>query len=90
MKQITTLLFLLFTLTIFSQEAEIKKYETEYQTGYFIKVDNKWLRHGIWESPNGKAEYNKGQLVWIQPKGEKKWTREEIREEQKKRGIVKT
>lgn len=90
MKQITTLLFLLFTLTIFSQEVEIKKYETEHQTGYFIKVENKWLRHGIWESQQGKAEYNKGQLVWIQPKGEKKWTREEIRDEQKKRGIVKS
>ena len=89
MKNIITLLFLLFTLTIFSQEEEIKKYKTENQTGYFIKVENKWLRHGIWESQQGKAEYNKGQLVWIQPKGEKKWTREEIREEQKKRGIVK-
>lgn len=85
MRTITTLLFLLFTLTTFSQEQEIKKYEDDLQTGYFIKVENKWLRHGIWESQNGKAEYNQGKLVWIQPKGERKWTAEEIKAERNKR-----
>lgn len=85
MRTIITLLFLLFTLTTFSQEQEIKKYEDEVQQGYFIKVENQWLRHGIWESENGKAEYNEGKLVWIQPKGERKWTAEEIKAEQKKK-----
>lgn len=90
MKQITTLLFLLFTLSSISQEIEIKEFKTETQKGYFIKVENQWLRHGIWESDFAKAEYNKGELVWIQPNGKKKWTAQEIKSEQKKRGVIKT
>jgi len=85
MRTITTLVLLLFTMTLFSQEVEVKKFEDQTQTGYFIKVENQWLRHGIWESNYGKAEYNKGKLVWIQPNGERKWTAEEIKAEQKKR-----
>ena len=90
MKTLITTLFLFLTISLFSQEMEIKEFKTEHQTGYFIKVENKWLRHGIWESQNGKAEYNQGKLVWIQPTGERKWTAEEIKSEQKKRGIVKS
>lgn len=84
MRTITTLLFLLFTLTTFSQEVEIKEFKDKNQTGYFIKVNDQWLRHGIWESNYGKAEYNEGKLVWIQPKGERKWTAEEIKSERNK------
>jgi len=90
MKTLITTLFLLFTLTSFSQEVEIKEFKTEHQKGYFIKVENQWVRHGIWESDFAKAEYNKGKLVWVQPNGQKKWTAEEIKSEQKKRGIVKS
>lgn len=85
MRTITTLLLLLFTMTAFSQEVEVKKFQDQNQTGYFIKVNDQWLRHGIWESNYGKAEYKEGKLVWIQPKGERKWTAEEIKAEQKKR-----
>lgn len=85
MRTITTLFLLLFSMTIFSQELEIKEFKTEHQKGYFIKVDGKWLRHGIWESEYGKAEYNNGSLVWIHPIGERKWTAEEIKAEQKRR-----
>ena len=90
MRTITTLLLLLFTMTTFSQEVEVKKFQDQNQTGYFIKVNNQWLRHGIWESEFAKAEYNKGKLVWIQPNGQKKWTAEEIKAEQKERRIVKS
>lgn len=75
---ITTSLFLLFSLSVFSHEGNIRKHKTNCQKGKFIQVDGKWKRHGVWKCHYAKARYDEGELVWIQPKGQRRWTSEEI------------
>jgi hypothetical protein len=87
MKTLITSLFLLFSLTVFSHEGEIKHYNNGCQKGKFIKVDGEWKQHGIWKCHYAKARYNQGKLVWIQPKGDKRYTYEYIRMEQLSRKV---
>ena len=82
MVQIVCILLLaLFSTAAFSQtsEGEIKKYKQDCQTGYFIKKDGKWLRHGIWKHHYASAEYDNGQMVWIELKDGRKFTSEQIK-----------
>lgn len=72
-------LSLFMTTTMYSQTV---KYKDETQTGKFIKIDGEWERHGIWKSEFAKARYNNGKLVWLQPKGQERYTYERIRMEQ--------
>jgi len=78
MKTLITSLFLLFSLSVFSQEGNIRKHKQNGQTGKFIQVDGKWERHGLWKNHYAKARYNEGKLVWVQLKGERRWTNDEI------------
>ena len=87
MRTIITLVFLLSSLSIFSQEGQILKHKDETQTGKFIKIDGEWERHGIWKSDFAKARYDKGKLVWIQPKGDQRYTYDYIRMEQLSRKV---
>ena len=87
MKTLITSLFLLFSITVFSHEGEIRTYKKDCHKGKFIKVDGEWLRHGIWKCHYAKARYKNGKLVWIQPKGDQRYTYEQIRMEQLSRKV---
>ena len=85
MAQIVCILLLaLFSTAAFSQtsDGEIKKYKEDCQTGYFIKKDGKWLRHGIWKHHYASAEYDNGKMVWIELKDGRKFTTEQIKIQQ--------
>lgn len=49
------------------------------QKGFYKKVDNVFRPHGIWSDFVGtKAEYKEGIMVWIKPKGDKKYTYKDL------------
>jgi len=89
---ITTILLLFLSIPMMAQERIVEqvdenlytyKYVNENgkvaQSGYYKIVDGVFRAHGFWRDEYGtKAEFNKGQLVWIKPKDEKKYTFEEI------------
>ena len=89
---ITSILLLLFTLPILAQERKLELVDDNLykyhfvneegqitQSGYYKKVDGTYLPHGFWRDNVGtKAEYRNGIMVWIKPKGQKKYTFEEL------------
>ena len=60
-----------------------------HQKGTYIGTeDGKLLVHSYWSDDVGtKALYNKGKLVWIKPKGQPRYTYEQIEFEQMKSRI---
>lgn len=49
------------------------------QKGFYKRVDNVFRPHGIWSDFVGtKAEYKEGIMVWIKPKGDKKYTYKDL------------
>ncbi len=60
-----------------------------HQKGTYIGTeDGKLLVHSYWSDDVGtKALYNKGKLVWIKPKGQPRYTYEQIEYEQMKAEI---
>ena len=48
------------------------------QKGTMVYDGTKFVQNGIWKSHYAKAEYVMGKLLWIHPKGNRKWTTEEI------------
>ena len=60
-----------------------------HQKGTYIGTeDGKLLVHSYWSDDVGtKALYNKGKLVWIKPKGQPRYTYEQIEFEQMKAEI---
>ena len=91
MRKLTTLLFLLFSMTLFSQEIEVIKKKIKVndgvQKGTLIYNGTKYVQDGIWKSDYAKAEYDMGKLVWYQPKGDKRYTYSYIQMEQLRRKI---
>ena len=89
---ITSILLLLFTLPILAQERKLELvddnlYKYQFvneegqitQSGYYKKIDGTYLPHGYWRDNVGtKAEFRNGIMVWIKPKGQKKYSFEEI------------
>ena len=89
---ITSILLLIFTLPIQAQERKLELvddnlYKYQFvseegqitQSGYYKKVDGTYLPHGFWRDNVGtRAEYRNGIMVWIKPKGQKKYTFEEL------------
>ena len=89
---ITSILLLLFTLPILAQERKLELvddnlYKYQFvneegqitQSGYYKKIDGGYLPHGFWRDNVGtKAEFQNGIMVWIKPKGQKKYSFEEI------------
>jgi len=81
MRKIITLSLLLFSLMGFSQNVEVGdtvRLNDGTQKGTLIYDGVKFVQNGIWKSDYAKAEYEMGKLLWIQPKGNRKWTTEEI------------
>jgi hypothetical protein len=81
MRKIITMLFLLFSVVAFSQEVEIGekvRVNDGTQRGTLVYNGVKFVQDGIWKSDYAKAEYDMGKLVWIHPKGNRKWSSEEI------------
>ena len=81
MKKIITLSLLLFSLMGFSQNVEVGdtvRLNDGTQKGTLVYDGVKFVQNGIWKSHYAKAEYVMGKLLWIHPKGNRKWTTEEI------------
>jgi len=91
---IAILLFSLCTIPLLGQESKVitqiddnlyeyRAYNEDgsiHQKGTYIGTeDGKLLVHSYWSDDVGtKALYNKGQLVWIKPKGHPRYTYEQI------------
>lgn len=100
---ILSILFLLVTLPILAQQRVLEKvdeglYEYKvfnsegefHQKGFYKEKDGTFFEHGLWKDSFGtKALYEMGKLVWIHPKGRKKYTAEEILIHRLKRRIDK-
>jgi len=100
---IAILLFSLCTIPLFGQESKVitqvdnnlyeyRAYNEDgsiHQKGTYIKTeDGKLVTHSYWSDDVGtKALYNKGKLVWIKPKGQPRYTYEQIEYEQMKARI---
>ena len=93
--QVITILFLsLLTIPAFGQETKVIEQVGEnlynyrafnqdgslQQKGMYFKSNDELLIHYYWtDSFGNKALYDKGTLVWYKPKGDRKWSGEEIR-----------
>ena len=97
---ITTTLLLLMTLPILAQERRLEQVEnnlysyTSYdngkvaQRGYYKKLDGTLIVHGIWKDNYGTvALFENGKMLWIKPKGRKKYTSDEIQLHRLKRKV---
>ena len=76
MKTLITTLLLILSVNGFAQQKI--KFNDGFQKGQYIVIDGKYQEHGIWKSDLAKAKYDMGKLVWIHPKGNRRWTSEEI------------
>ena len=90
---IAILLFSLCTFPLFAQNKVITQIDNnlyEYrafnqdgslqQKGMYFKSNDELVIHYYWtDSFGNKALYDKGTLVWYKPKGDRKWSGEEIR-----------
>ena len=96
---ITTFLLLMMTTLTFGQQKTLELVEDNkylytvynedgsiHQKGTFIKLDdNKLIKHSYWRDDVGtKALYDNGKLVWIKPKGQPKYTYQELEFEKMK------
>jgi len=58
------------------------------QRGYYKKLDGTLIVHGIWRDNFGTtALFENGNMVWIKPKGRKKYTSDEIQLHRLKRKV---
>lgn len=49
------------------------------QKGFYKKINGEYVIHGTWSDLSGtRAYYENGKLIWIKPKGDKKYTHDEI------------
>lgn len=81
----------LFTQTTFAQDVKYEQVSdniysfTRYndgvvsQQGYYKLVDDNLTIHGTWKDSFGTiAKFENGKLVWIKPKGQKRYTYKEL------------
>jgi len=62
-----------YEYTVFNSEGKL------HQKGFYKKQNGTFIEHGIWRDNVGtKALYENGKLVWIKPKGDRKYTFREI------------
>lgn len=102
MKKLTfSILLLLFTFPILAQERVLEQVDNKlyeytilnengkmHQTGFYKMKDGTFFEHGIWKDEFGtKALFEMGKMVWIHPKGQKRYTFEEIQLHKLKRRI---
>ena len=104
MKYLITSILLLCFIPLFGQESKViekvddnlyeyRAYNEDgsiHQKGMYIESeDGKLLVHSYWRDDVGtKALYNRGKLVWIKPKGQPRYTYEQIEFEQMKAEII--
>jgi len=63
----------LYTYKYVNKEGEVT------QKGYYKIIDNVFRPHGFWSDNLGtKAEFRNGNIVWIKPKGHKKYTNKDL------------
>ena len=99
---ISTILLLLITLPILAQERKLEQVEENLynykvydngklqQSGWYVRIDDKFVATGLWKDTYGTtALYDDGQMVWIKPKGEKKYTYQEIELHRLRRKVAK-
>jgi|SRR5210317_2087268 len=104
MKRISlTILFLLVTLPILAQQKTLEKVDENlfeykvfneegdlHQKGFYKKQNGTFIEHGIWRDNVGtKVLFELGKMVWIKPRGDRKYTSEEIQLYQLKRKVEK-
>jgi hypothetical protein len=100
-KLITTIILLVMTLPILAQEKVVehidgnlysyKKYEDGKvaQRGYYKNLNGTLFEHGIWKDSFGTtALFEDGKMLWIKPKGEQKYTYEQIQLHRLKRRVA--
>jgi len=74
----------LYEYMVFDAEGDLE------QQGFYKKLNGTFFEHGIWRDEHGtKALFELGKLVWIRPKGDRKYTSEEIQLHQLKRKVEK-
>jgi hypothetical protein len=99
-KLITTIILLVMTLPILAQERVVehidgnlysyKMYDGKQltQRGYYKNINGTLFEHGIWKDNFGTtALFEKGKMVWIKPKGDRKYTSDEIELNRLKRKV---
>ena len=99
-KLILSILLLLITLPILAQERKLEQVDGNLysyklydgkeltQTGYYKNIDGTLIVHGMWKNNLGTtALFDNGDLVWIKPKGQKKYTSGEIQLHRLKRKV---
>jgi len=58
------------------------------QRGYYKELDGTLIVHGIWKNNYGTtALFEDGKMLWIKPKGDRKYTSEEIQLHRLKRKV---
>ena len=91
-KIILSILFLLVTFPMLSQEKILEKVDEglyEYtvfnnegefhQKGFYKKQNGMFIEHGIWRDQFGtKILFEFGKIVWIKPKGDRRYTSAEL------------
>ena len=82
---------LLLPISLYSQSKQLTKVDENLyefvvrdgqkivQQGFYKKVNGEYIIHGTWSDFSGtRAYYENGNMIWIKPKGDKKYSREEI------------
>ena len=100
-KLITTIILLVMTLPILAQERVVehidgnlysyKMYDGKEltQRGYYKNINGTLFEHGIWKDNFGTtALFEEGKMVWIKPRGEQKYTNEQIQLHRLKRRVA--
>ena len=99
-KLITTIILLVMALPILAQERVVEHIDgnlysyTLYddgkveQRGYYKELDGTLIVHGIWKNNYGTvALFEDGKMLWIKPKGDRKYTSDEIQLHRLKRKV---
>ena len=99
-KLITTIILLVMALPILAQERVVehidgnlysyKLYDGKQitQRGYYKQIDGTLFEHGIWKNNYGTiALFEDGKMLWIKPKGDRKYTSDEIQLHRLKRKV---
>ena len=100
-KLITTIILLVMTLPILAQERVVEHIDGNLysyklydngkveQRGYYKELDGTLIVHGIWKNIYGTtALFEDGKMLWIKPKGDRKYTSDEIQLHRLKRKVA--
>jgi len=99
-KLITTIILLVMALPILAQERVVEHIDGNLysyklydngkveQRGYYKQLDGTLIVHGIWKNNYGTvALFEDGKMLWIKPKGDRKYTSDEIQLHRLKRKV---